>query len=302
MVPAMSLSADELITIDADGYRAAYDRMPLAFEHGLHHLPMFQPDALAALAERYADSPQDYFIAGSAATPGTKFYDVEQNRARPHEVLAQLGDAPARVLLKRLENHDSGFRDLLDTLFRKVTALRGGLGDESIARLESALFISSAASTTPFHFDPEITHFFQIEGPKHYHVFPPNVVEESDLERFYVRGTVNIGQLDLEGCDPQQEHVFDLEPGRGFHQPQDAPHWVRTGGVRSISYAFSFETDASRGRGRVRAANRYLRAIGMHPQRPGPSPSADRAKAAVMQVVTPTLRGVRKVVRQVSGH
>ncbi|WP_448951782.1 hypothetical protein [Labrys neptuniae] len=298
----MSFSADDLIHIDADGYRDAYDRLPFAFQHGLHQLPMFQPGALAALAERYKDSPEDYFIAGSAATPGTKFYDVTQNSAKPHEALAQLGNAPVRVLLKRLEMHDSGFRDLRDTLFQRVMELRGGLGDEKIVRLESAVFISSAASTTPFHFDPEVTHFFQIEGPKQYHVFSPDVVAEDDLERFYVRGAVNIGQLDLEGCDPHEEHVFDLEPGRGFHQPQDAPHWVKTGTVRSVSYAFSFETTASRARGHVRAANRYLRVIGMHPQRPGPNPGADHAKAAVMQVVTPTLRGVRKVVRQVSGR
>lgn len=298
----MSFSADELLAIDPAGYRTAFDRMPFAFQHKLHQLPMFQPAALAALAQRYADKSEDYFVASSAPTPGTKFYDVKQNMYKPHEALEQMGSAPVRVLLKRVDKHDSGFRDLMDVLFRKVIGLRGGLGDEKIVRLESAIFISSAASTTPFHFDPEVNHFFQIEGSKNYHVFAPSAVDESDLERFYVRGAVNIGQLDLAGCDPKEEHIFDLEPGSAFHQPQNAPHWVRTGTSRSVSYSFVFETNAGRGRGHVRAANRYLRLLGMKPQQPGPHPTTDHAKAAVMQVVTPMLRSVRKAARQVSGR
>jgi hypothetical protein len=295
-------SADELLTIDPAGYRGAFDTVPFAFQHSLHKLPMFQPDALAKLAEKYADKTHDYFVAASAATPGTKFYDVKHSMFKPHEALAQLGSSPVRVLLKRLENHDSEFRDLLQTLFDRITELRGGLQGEKVMRLESSVFISSAASTTPFHFDPEINHFFQIEGPKNYHVFAPSAVDEADLERFYVKGVVDIGQLDLASCDPKQEHVFNLQPGSAFHQPQNAPHWVQTGTVRSVSYAFVFETDASRERSQARSANHYLRKLGMKPQQPGLDHSTDHAKAAVMQVITPVRRGVRKTVKQVLGR
>ncbi|CAM5764916.1 hypothetical protein LMIY3S_01308 [Labrys miyagiensis] len=295
-------SADELLTIDPMGYRNAFDTQPFGFQHSLHKLPMFHPEALVRLAERYADKAQDFFVAASAATPGTKFYDVKHSMFKPHEALGQLGSSPVRVLLKRVENHDSEFRDLLHTLFDRLSELRGGLKGEKVMRLESSVFISSAASTTPFHFDPEINHFFQIEGPKNYHVFAPTAVDEADLERFYVKGVVDIGQLDLASCDPKQEHVFNLEPGRGFHQPQNAPHWVQTGTVRSISYAFVFETDASRERSSARSANHYLRMLGMKPQQPGVNPSSDHAKAAVMQVMTPMRQGVRKTVKQVLGR
>lgn len=298
----MTLSADDLLTIDPVGYRYAFDTTPFAFRHGLHRLPMFQPDALARLAERYADKPHDCFVAASAATPGTKLYDVKHSMFKPHEALGHLGDTPVRVLLKRLENHDPEFRDLLHSLFDRLTELRGGLQGEKVVRLESSVFISSAASTTPFHFDPEINHFFQIEGPKDYHVFAPSAVDEAELERFYVKGVVDIGQLDLASCDPRQEHVFNLEPGSAFHQPQNAPHWVQTGMVRSVSYAFVFETDASRARSQARSANHYLRKLGMKPQQPGQNPSSDHAKVTVMQVVTPVRRSVRKTVKQVLGR
>ena len=130
--------------------------------------------------------------------------------------------------MKRPEKHDPRFRDLLDALFRQIVDLRGGLGRERVVRLESSVLVSSAATTTPFHFDPEINFFAQVHGDKMYHVYSPSVVTEAELERFYIRGVVNIGQVKLQGRDRSREHVFALGPGKGFHQPQNAPHWVET--------------------------------------------------------------------------
>ena len=299
MVTALS---DARLTIEPDGFRDAFDVTPFAFTHNLHTLPMFQPDALAALAEKYVGKPDDYFVASSAPSPGTKFYDVAHGTFNPREAIDELDRGAYRILLKRLETHDSGFHDLLHALFDQVMELRGGLRGEKVVRLESALFISSAASTTPFHFDPEINHFSQIEGEKTYHVYAPSVVEESELERFYIKGEVNIGQLDLAGRDPGREHVFRLRPGSGFHQPQNAPHWVETGVARSVSYSFVFETDAGRARGQARSANHYLRMLGLHPKHPGVNPGADQAKATVMQVMIPMRSGVRRTVRKALGR
>jgi hypothetical protein len=276
--------------------RDDFDTTPFGFSHTLHTLDLFSPQALAALAGRYAGHPDDYFVAASAASPGTRFYDVPRGKLPPHEAIARLEHGAWRVLLKRLESHDSGFADLLQALFGEVTAARDDLRDARIVRLESAVFISSAASTTPFHFDPEINHFCQIAGAKTYHVYPPSVLAEHELERFYIKGEVNIGQVDLAGRDPAREHVFQLAPGLGLHQPQHAPHWVETGSARSVSYSFVFETDAARARGRARSANHYLRMLGMRP-RLGASAAADRAKARVMAAVLPVRRGVRRALR-----
>ena len=258
---------------------------------------MFQPEALAELAKKYGANPADYYVSNSAPTPGTRFFDVKAKTLKPDEALAQLATGPTRVLLKRPENYDAGFRELLDKLFEKVVELRGGLNGEKVERLESAIFVSSASSTTPFHFDPEINHFFQIEGDKHYHVYRPSAVREDELEDFYVQGIVEIGQVDLATRDKSLEHVFDLVPGSGFHQPQDAPHWVQTGAERSVSYAVVYETDATRARGRIFAANHYLRKLGVNPQPPGADPGTDNAKSSVMKVVVPVRR---RIVRNLS--
>jgi hypothetical protein len=285
-------SADSLLTVDQAVYKTAFNNTPFGFRHCLHQLSMFQPAALAELAKKYGENPADYYVSNSAPTPGTRFFDVKSKTSKPDEALAQLATGPTRVLLKRPENYDAGFRELLDKLFEKVVELRGGLNGEKVARLESAIFVSSASSTTPFHFDPEINHFFQIEGDKQYHVYPPSAVREDELEDFYVQGIVEIGQVDLATRDKSLEHVFDLVPGSGFHQPQDAPHWVQTGAERSVSYAFVYETDASRARGRILAANHILRKLGVNPQPPGAHAGTDNAKSSMMKVVVPVRRRI----------
>lgn len=290
-------SADSLLTVDQAVYKTAFNNTPFGFKHCLHQLSMFQPEALAELAKKYGANPADYYVSNSAPTPGTRFFDVKAKTLKPDEALAQLATGPTRVLLKRPENYDAGFRELLDKLFEKVVELRGGLNGEKVERLESGIFVSSASSTTPFHFDPEINHFFQIEGDKHYHVYPPSAVREDELEDFYVQGIVEIGQVDLATRDKSLEHVFDLVPGSGFHQPQDAPHWVQTGAERSVSYAVVYETDATRARGRIFAANHYLRKLGVNPQPPGADPGTDNAKSSVMKVVVPVRR---RIVRNLS--
>lgn len=290
-------SADSLLTVDQAVYKTAFNNTPFGFKHCLHQLSMFQPEALAELAKKYGANPADYYVSNSAPTPGTRFFDVKAKTSKPDEALAQLATGPTRVLLKRPENYDAGFRELLDKLFEKVVELRGGLNGEKVERLESGIFVSSASSTTPFHFDPEINHFFQIEGDKHYHVYRPSAVREDELEDFYVQGIVEIGQVDLATRDKSLEHVFDLVPGSGFHQPQDAPHWVQTGAERSVSYAVVYETDATRARGRIFAANHYLRKLGVNPQPPGADPGTDNAKSSVMKVVVPVRR---RIVRNLS--
>jgi hypothetical protein len=290
------------LSIPEAAYRAAYDRVPLQFTHNLHELDMFQPDSLLRLAGLFTGHKDDYFVASSAPSPGTNFYSVPHGAYEPRRAMDELANGAYRILLKRPETYDPRFKALLDRLFRQVTDLRGGLGGEKIVRLESAVFISSAASTTPFHFDPEVNHFAQIEGEKSYHVYSPDVVAEHELDRHYVKGEVNIGQIALEGRDPAKEHVFRLLPGRGFHQPQDAPHWVRTGVERSVSYSFVYETDVSRARGRARSANHYMRMMGLSPQQPGVNPGVDTAKSGLMQVVTPVRRTMRRTLHKTLGR
>ena len=280
------------LEIESDTFREYYNKEPFGFNHNLSELDIFEPSYLRGLSEKYLNYPLDYYVAASAPTAGAKFYSLPSVHLNPTEALDRLDTGEYRVLMKRPEKFDPRFRELLDTLFKQVVDLRGGMKGEKLVRLASAVLISSSATTTPFHFDPEVNFFTQIEGEKIYHVYSPSALAEPELERFYVRGALNIGQVDLEGRDPKHEHVFTLTPGKGMHQPHDAAHWVETGAKRSVSYAFVFETDATRARNRVRAFNHYQRKLRLNPTVPGTRPGLDNIKAGTMRAVIPA----RKVI------
>ncbi len=270
---------DVQLNIDPTSYEALYNRTPFGFTHNLHQLEIFQSDSISELLDRYTGASNDYYVAGSAATASSAFFDAPHIKLSPKEAIHQLDERPTRILLKRLENHDDRFRTLLDLIIKQIRSIPGGLGDQPILRIQSSMFITSAASTTPLHFDPEVGFFTQIEGDKTYHVYSPDDVQEQDLEDFYVRGKVSIGQLDMAQRDPGKEQVYNLTAGHGFHQPQNAPHWVETCGTRSISYSCVFETSADRALGRTRAFNYYERKLGMRPTPPGKNSQLDSVKA-----------------------
>jgi hypothetical protein len=250
-------------------------------------LSLFKQDSLYALARKYSDAPKHYYVSASAPKPDAKFFSATEVPHRPHEALERLEGCRYRILLKRMELFDPDFADLLHQLFGQVVQQLGGLGGARVMRLESAIFVSSASNITPFHYDPEVNFFSQIEGPKTYHVYAPAAVSETELESFYARGVIDIAQLDLDSRDRSFEHTFTLAPGKGLHQPQNAPHWVETSTSRSVSYVFVFETTATRAMGRVRAFNHYMRTVGLRPAAPGRLAGADAVKSAAMNVVLP---------------
>jgi hypothetical protein len=290
------------LQIDAAAFHDAFDREPFTFSHNLSGLPLFFDGALRNLANRYDAHPRDYYVAAGAPSAGSEFFAVPNGLCKPSAAMDQLQTHSIRLLLKRPENHDPAFRTLLDEQFKEVMALRGGLRGERLVRLESAVFITSAASTTPFHFDPEIGFFSQIEGEKIYHVYSPSALRETVLEKFYLQGLTSIGQVELKACDPALEHIYKLGPGIGFHQPQNAPHWVETRASRSVSYAFVFETDVSRHRGQARACNHYMRKLGFDPFAPGRRPAVDEVKAAAMRMLIPVRKRVGATLKAMRGN
>lgn len=282
--------------------RETVNREPFGFQHNLSELGLFAIGALTKLAEKYAGHPQDYFVSMGASVPGEEFYTAVHGMEAPREALKRLDTGHYRILLKRPERHDPAFRVLFTVLLNEIVECSGWFESQRIVRAESAIFISSAATITPFHFDPETAFFSQIEGEKRYHVYSPEAVSEPELERFYRSGVLNIAQLDLARRNSSREHVFSLRPGMGFHQPQNAPHWVETGAARAVSYSVVFETDVSRAMGRTRAFNHYWRRLGKEPAEPGAYPLLDAGKASVMRVAFPMRSGLKRILRRKKDH
>jgi hypothetical protein len=92
-----------------------------------------------------------------------------------------------------------------------------------------------------------------------------------------------------------QRKRFRLTPGKGFHQPQNAPHWVETGDEVSISYTFVFETLSNRRLGRTRGFNHYLRRAGVVPAAPGERPHVDHLKAGTLSAWVPCRKALSRL-------
>jgi hypothetical protein len=278
---SITLNQAPALLADAAVVRRAYDIEPFGYTHTLSGLDLLSLDAICKQSEKH--SPADYFVAGSAASPATPFYEVPHGEVTPLQALQSLESRPTRVLLKRPERYSPAYRDLLESLYEQVLALHGGPQRERLRRLDASILVSSAATTTPFHFDPEISFFFQIAGGKSYHMYAPGTLSEAELEAFYVKGILNIGQVDLAGRPAAKRYTFELGPGRGMHQPRNSPHWVQTQNELSISYVFSIETDLTRAQGRTRGFNYLERKLGLAPAQPGQRPQLDAMKAGVMR-------------------
>lgn len=265
----------------------SFNREPIGFEHNLDTLNMFGLDSLRTLAKRYDGNDLDYMVAGGASAPDQKFRSVTTANLTPYDAIEHLTTEPVRILLKRPQDYDPQFQKLLNGLTEQLLALSAGLRADRIVRLNSAILITSARTLTPFHFDPSSGFFFQIAGEKIYHVYNPATLSEPELEEFYFRGLIDIAQVDLNRRHPEMEHVFNLSGGNGFHQPQNAPHWVETNGDISISYSLFFETLAARKINRTRGFNHYIRKTGAEPTPLGVHPRLDLLKAEAMGVWIP---------------
>lgn len=297
-LPTENLSQARL-NFSSAGFSQNYDREPFGLSHNLHTLDLFQSGSLGRLCDTFSASNRGYFIAAGAPSGGTDFNSIPHGGLKPDKAIEQLDTRPLRILLKRPENQDAQFRELLNVLFRQIVAMRGGLAYEHVVRLESAVLITSGSTITPIHFDPVIGFFAQIEGEKTYHVYSSSDTSEKELERFYVRGVFEIGAVKLEQRNPAHEHVFHLLPGTGLHQPQNACHWVETGDGRSVSYTFVFQTEATCALGRTRAFNYYQRKLGIKPSGPGMHPWRDALKADAMQSVIPLRQRVGRALDRV---
>ncbi len=173
------------------------------------------------------------------------------------------------------------YNALLDEILDPIASL---LGDREggMCRREAFIFISSAESITPVHFDPEHNFLLQIRGVKQMHVgrFATVTDGQRELERYYMGGHRNIEHM------PENADLFRLEPGRGVYVPSHAPHWVTNEGLACVSLSITFHTRAILRRENVYRVNHRLRRLGISPSPPDKSKVVDAGKLAFHRVAT----------------
>jgi hypothetical protein len=281
---------NSLLDTNPQEFLSALGRRPLWVNHQLVGHPLLSLEALAALAasmppdrvERQR-TDLDLVLPGGGNPRG----GVES----PGDLVRGIETGNDWVVLWNVEN-DPRYKALLDEILDPIAAL---LGDREggMCRREAFIFISSAASITPVHFDPEHNFLLQIHGVKQMHIgqFATVTKGQRELERYYIGGHRNIEHM------PEEADVFGLEPGRGVYVPSHAPHWVANEGVACVSLSITFHTREILRRGNLHVVNHHLRRLGLSPSLPDRSKVVDAVKLAFHRVAS-TARNLRRRIAE----
>jgi hypothetical protein len=278
-----------IVTIDPALAREKFLKRPFELKHGLSEHPLFSLQRLVELAKSLPRDRIEY-NSGKVAV-GVKPEDVPKIDMPAEDVIRTIETANAWMVIKYV-NEDLAYNELLKVFVEEANAAAGRKpGDYS--DLQGFIFISSANSITPFHFDAEENILIQIKGDKFVRTFDNDdrsLVSEESLELTPSRHRNTRYEL----CYEKRATLHALKPGDAVHMPYMVPHWVSTGNSYSISMAMTWKTPEVLRLNKIRLINGTLRHYGLPQKPPGVSPLLDALKVAAHDSMRAVLDPLRK--------
>lgn len=272
-----------------------FPRRPFKLTHGLRGHPLFELGRLEELVSSLPAESIEYNAGDVAISqdPDT----APQTGLTPAETIRRIEDCESWMLMHDVES-DPEYAQLLDAVLDEVAELTEPI-EPGMHERRAFIIVSSAASVTPYHFDPEQNFLLQVRGSKQVHVFDPfddRLVSETDRERVFAgKGKPN---LDLDDALSDSGEEFRLDAGEGLCIPFQAPHWVRVGNGVSISFSMTWQTHRTEHFFDIHRVNMALRRAGLTPVPPGRSPWRDAVKQTGVDVVRGVARGTKRLARR----
>lgn len=271
-------------------FSGLYPEIPGKITHGIADHPLFETEALVALAQRMRAADVEY---NKADLPiGVDPDAVEENGLSLADTIRSIESNGSWMVLKFIEQDDIYRRLLHDTLAELGPVVDPVTG--AMLKMEGFIFVSSPNAMTPFHFDPEHNILLQIRGHKTMTIFPADdedVAHGTSHEAFHVGNHRNLPWRDEIG---NKGRPFALGPGEAVYVPVMAPHFVRNGGKPSVSLSITWRSEWSYAEGNARRMNRILRRIGINPKAPKRFPAQNFAKSIVYRAIAKTARTIGK--------
>lgn len=271
-------------------FASLYPEVPGTLTHQLAGHPLFETEALVALAQRMRPADVEY---NKADLPiGVDPDSVEANGLSLADTIRSIERNGSWMVLKFVEQ-DAVYRALLHDTLGELRGTVGAVTGEML-KMEGFIFVSSPDAMTPFHFDPEHNILLQIRGEKTMTVFPPDdeeVVASTSHEAFHMGGHRNLPWRDDIAAKGKP---FTLVPGEAIYVPVMAPHFVRNGGAPSVSFSITWRSEWSAAEAQARGMNSLLRRAGLQPQAPKRFPVQNRAKALAYRAITKATRTIGK--------
>ena len=273
---------EKLLELDEPTVRTHFGREPFEVRHRVHEHPLLTFGAVADLADALPRQSTGRLRGDLPLAWGERDQIPRGVDPEPGEVVKTIEGTATRLMLWEIEQIPA-YREIitscLDQLEDCVVDTAGRLRRRMVR-----MFVSSPGSVTPAHFDVENNLILQVRGTKRLTI--GRYATDSDERRAIERWWDSRCSQNLETLPPELVS-YELEPGMGAYMPSLAPHWTLNGDEPSVTLSMFFRTRASERHEAAQAVNARLRRIGLSPRPPGESVSADRAKAAVMQVAHP---------------
>jgi len=261
-------------------FAAHYPEKPHILGHSLTSHPLLEIEALAQLAERLPIRSVEYnrgdLPIGVDGKPGSNGLTIA-------ETIRKVAEAESWAVLKNIEQVPE-YRDLLlgllDEIRPEIEAATGAM-----LTPQGFIFVSSPASVTPYHFDPEHNILLQIRGTKVMTQFPAGDIRfvPDEAHETYHSG----GPRELKWDDSMLAHgtEFPLAPGEALFVPVMAPHFVKNGPSPSVSLSITWRSEWSYRESDARILNAMLRKRGFMPKAPGRFPHQNYAKAYAFRIM-----------------
>ncbi|WP_340266172.1 cupin-like domain-containing protein [Sphingobium mellinum] len=255
-------------------FASAYPDRAARLTHQLAGHPLLTVEALATLAERMPGASVEYNLGRLPL--GVRAEDTPSNGLTLGETIRTIETNGSWAVLKNVER-DPAYGALLEVALAELAPIVDRSTGPMLHR-EAFLFLSSPASVTPFHMDPEHNILLQIRGEKVMTVFPPGdeeLVPAIQSEAFHAGGHRNLAW---------QEHFRDrgmavrLQPGDAIHVPVKAPHFVENGPAVSISLSVTWRSERSVAESELHGLNALLRRRGWPVATVGPRPERQRSR------------------------
>ena len=258
-----------------DRLRAAYPETPVRLEHGLADHPLLRLPALIALAGRVRPDSVEHNRGDLPV--GVASGDAPGNGLDPVATLRSIETNGSWMVLKFIEQDPAYAALLHDALAPVEAAVAPATG--AMLKREGFVFVSSPASVTPFHMDPEHNILAQVRGTKTFTVWPAgdhSVAPASEHERFHAGGHRNLPWRDEFAAAGR---AVDLAPGQAIYVPVKAPHHVRNGPDVSISLSITWRSEWSYREGDAHGTNALLRRVGVDPRSTRRHPADNHLKS-----------------------
>lgn len=281
-----------LVIIDKTIARDKFLKKAFQLHHTLAGHPLFTLQRLVELAKSMPRDAIEY-NSGKVAV-GAKPEEVPKIDMPAEQVISSIETANAWMVIKSVER-DPAYRALLEQFVEEAN-IAAGKKRGDYTDLQGFIFVSSAGSTTPFHFDNEENILIQIKGDKFVRTFDNDDRALISDEALEISPDKHRNQT-YEDWYESRATLHSLKPGDAVHMPYIIPHWVSTGDSYSISMAMTWKTPEVIRTNKIRWMNGLLRRMGWPQQPPGARPALDAAKVFVHDMARAVIDPLRKSER-----